>query len=206
MLSILEKASCSFRDEFSIKLNYASCEESIKVDQLSEGEFLLFTKNKCKHSFLRGRLALKTLCQKLSISSDTSLITFPNDNFSLTHAKKFAVAVSFDRSHLFKGIGIDLEFKRPLNDLHATYFLNEDEIISNQPLTADKLTQLWTIKEAGFKADVNFQELDLKKYHINFNNLTITKKGEEEEFVFKTYNYLDDFYFSICLKKNSGVL
>jgi 4'-phosphopantetheinyl transferase EntD len=159
------------------------------------------SKSKSKKSFLLGRASLKKLCQRISISDDTSLIKFPNPNISLTHTKNYAIALALDESILFNGIGVDLELFRPLTKFHASYFLNEEEMKRiNQEFVSSRLVQLWSIKEAVFKSDINYQEDDFKKYTINLNNLYANRKGAE--FVFKTYDFLDNHYLSIALRKN----
>lgn len=196
MLTTLEESCKSFLNEFGIHLHYAYCNnEIIDVTELSNGELLLLKKALCKDSFLRGRTVLKKLCRKLSISLDTSLISFPNDTFSLTHSKHHAIAIMLDNSRLCDGVGIDVESIRPLNLLHASYFLNSDELVAAKPITSAKLTQLWTIKESLFKSDGNLQDADLTRYKIDIQSLSAIKDGTK--FIFRSYNLLNDYYLSI---------
>lgn len=104
--------------------------------------------------WLRGRAALKELCERFGLERDTSRLCFPHPRLSLTHGGAWAVAAGLASEadlERVAGVGVDLELDRPLSHEHARFFLTERErrLVTD---AAERL-RLWTVKEALFKAD-----------------------------------------------------
>jgi 4'-phosphopantetheinyl transferase EntD len=123
---------------------------------LSEPEFLCLSAirhERRKRDWLLGRNALKQVLAALSRDDDTSVITFPNSQVSLTHSCGVSLAVGAARPA--NGIGIDYEPLRDINRKIARFFLNDREVgwLAQQAecVRTAELLRLWTIKEAAFK-------------------------------------------------------
>lgn len=131
-----------------ITVQLAVANEPISLEQLSEPEREELSRFKSKvrrQSWLTGRNALK----QLKIQGPFELI-FPNAGLSISHSGHIAVAARVDDPSIL-GFGIDLEIGRFPKPESARFFLNPEErrfVESN-----DHLLQLWTIKEALFKAN-----------------------------------------------------
>lgn len=194
--SIVEDAS----SRHGVKLYYSlSVNESLNIRDLSPGERVLYDQHETKISFLQGRVALKKLCDSLSYSSDTSRIRFPHPHFSLTHSKSFAIAMYCEPITAFNGFGIDLECIHPLNADHARFYISQDDNFNAKDLTPEILTQIWTVKEAVFKADHERQSHDLKDYHLDFKNLSASK--DASRFVFESH-FFENWFFSLALRRS----
>ncbi|MFQ5930808.1 MAG: 4'-phosphopantetheinyl transferase superfamily protein [Nitrospiraceae bacterium] len=106
---------------------------------------------------------------RLGKSLDTTVITFPNPCFSLTHCDGFAVAVGVPPRTL-KGIGVDLEMGQTAHREAARFFLTGDEQEWVEGLGSTvrgrELRRLWTVKEAVFKSDPANRARTLMSYEL----------------------------------------
>jgi 4'-phosphopantetheinyl transferase EntD len=123
---------------------------------LSDAEYICLSaikQERRKRDWLLGRNALKQVLTALSRHNDTSVISFPNSQVSLTHSRGVSLAVG--TATPAAGIGIDYEPLRQINRKIARFFLNEAEVAwLAQQAECDgnaELLRLWTIKEAAFK-------------------------------------------------------
>lgn len=121
-----------------------------------------------RRDWRRGRMVLKSLLSSLGRSDDTSGLSFPDAQLSLTHGDAAAYAVGSLGTN--KGIGVDFETVRPVRDRVAGWFLNEPELDwLAQSIPADRdsdIIRLWTIKEAVFKCHLNNAGLVLSDFTI----------------------------------------
>jgi len=115
--------------------------------------------------WLTGRAALKRLLSELGRKADTAEMAFPNAGCSLTHSGGIAVAAGAS-GWIPRGIGIDLEFDRPVSSLEARFFLRAEEWsrIRRSESIAEELLRLWTVKEALYKADLDNEKRVLADY------------------------------------------
>ena len=127
------------------------------TDLLSPGERAALENLKAERrraSWLRGRAALKALLGDI----DTSTLSFPHPELSLTHTEDIAVAVACEGAG---GVGVDLEV-RPPSERAARRFLSEAEFdAAGGP---DGWLRSWTIKEACFKADLGNKGRTILEY------------------------------------------
>jgi hypothetical protein len=102
----------------------------------------------------RGRVALGELLARLGRSDGVESLRFPHPELSLSHSGDWAIAAGCEAGGA--GIGIDLEFSRPMDVRAARFYLLPHEIAHVQALPSrrrnDERLRLWTIKEAVFKA------------------------------------------------------
>jgi len=113
-----------------------------------------------RHHWLLGRTALKEL---LPVDEDTSPLVFPHPQLSISHAHGVAVAV---RICGVAGAGVDLELaSRHADPRTVRFFLHPDE----QPadISPQRLLQLWTVKEALFKATPDNMATVLTDYRLH---------------------------------------
>ncbi len=121
-----------------------------------------------RRDWLLGRNALKQVLTALDRGDDTTAVTFPDRQVSLTHGGDTAFAVGTTTTSL--GIGIDYEPLREIDTRIARWFLNEAETnwLDEQP-ECDRVAQLvrlWTVKEAGFKSYQDNAGMTLKGLSI----------------------------------------
>jgi phosphopantetheinyl transferase (holo-ACP synthase) len=141
--------------------------EPISETFLTSGEQLLFsqfTHPAKRRTWLVGRAALKQILLRMGLSPDTSQIEFPHSRISLSHSGDHAVAIaSPDRSVL--GLGVDLETASGINPKSARFFMSatESQALAEQQ---SKLVEVWTVKEAIFKSDIDNQHRLLSDYQI----------------------------------------
>ena len=107
-----------------------------------------------RESWLRGRAALKALLGDI----DTSTLSFPHPELSLTHTEDIAVAVACEGAG---GVGVDLEV-RPPSERAARRFLSEEEFAASGG--PDGWLRFWTVKEACFKADLGNKGRTILEY------------------------------------------
>ena len=151
-------------------LKLAALKGEFPPPKLSPGEKLelaKFTNDNRRHSWLRARCALKSLLSELGQNADTTAVSFPHCQYSITHTADMAIAVArLDAEP--NGIGIDLEVCRLVKPGSEKFFLAEPErqwLDSLQGANKDEqLIRLWTIKEAIFKSDLQSQDGVLKNY------------------------------------------
>jgi phosphopantetheinyl transferase len=104
--------------------------------------------------WLIGRHALRAALQAAGLPADTSRLSFPHVQISLSHSPGIAIAIAIDRScgEGVAGVGVDFERERPLSpDLLRMFTTRHETALLRDSSDADVL-RLWTIKEAVFKA------------------------------------------------------
>jgi hypothetical protein len=104
--------------------------------------------------WLIGRAALKAAAAAANLSTDTSRLQFPHSRLSLTHCAGASIAVCADSTGpaTVLGVGVDFEQDHSVNHEVLQLFASDEEI-AGLDLGADmSILQLWTIKEAAFKA------------------------------------------------------
>jgi 4'-phosphopantetheinyl transferase EntD len=101
----------------------------------------------------RGRAALARVLAQLGRAERADAVCFPHPELSLSHSGDWAIAAGCDAAG---GLGIDLEFARPMDPRAARFFLVGHELHYVDALPRDRqgaeLLRLWTVKEAVFKA------------------------------------------------------
>jgi hypothetical protein len=101
----------------------------------------------------RGRAALTQLLARLGDPAPATGVRFPDPRLSLSHSGDWAIAAGCGAA---RGLGIDLEFARPMDPRAARFFLGDHERAFVDALAparrSDALLRLWTVKEAVFKA------------------------------------------------------
>ncbi len=116
----------------------------------------------------QGRTALREVLAELGDPRDPFSIAFPQPRLSVSHSAAIAVAVG-SRCRENLGLGVDLEFARPFPPSAARFFLDPGELrdlARSDPGTPDLLLELWTAKEAVFKADPGNRTTMLRDYHL----------------------------------------
>jgi hypothetical protein len=145
----MRRAEETIAQMLGIRAQLAVSDMPAPIESLTPGELAESRKlapGPARLAWLRGRAALKDL---LGPGYDTSRLSFPNRAISLTHAGELAVAVRADDD--YEGIGIDFEPWGPeVGPRAAHLFLGPAELVGRLP--PGGLLQLWTIKEALYKA------------------------------------------------------
>lgn len=161
-----------FKQSLEIPVRLCIAQKSVGMMALSLGErarYERLTTSRRRSDWLLGRSALKDLLARLGKSLDTTVITFPNPCFSLTHCDGFAVAVGVPPRTL-KGIGVDLEMGQTAHREAARFFLTGDEQEWVEGLGSTvrgrELRRLWTVKEAVFKSDPANRARTLMSYEL----------------------------------------
>ncbi len=108
-----------------------------------------------------GRIALDTLRSCLGDAGSEPL-RFPHARYSLSHARGAAVAIGL-LDTVPRGIGLDLEWTRPLPEGGERFYLSDRE---RQRLAGADPLRLWTLKEALFKADLGNASTRLHHYEL----------------------------------------
>jgi 4'-phosphopantetheinyl transferase EntD len=116
------------------------------------------------HEFRLGRAALARVLTRRGDRCDPLQVRFPHPALSISHSADTAVAVGLRSRAAATGLGVDLELPRAIDRRAARYFLSEGERLPTEDPAA--LQQLWTIKEAVFKADLHNAGLLLRDYFI----------------------------------------
>ena len=128
---------------------------------LSEGEREIWDRlaeGPRRRDWLLGRAALRQLLG----GADTSPVTFPHPNLSLTHAAGVAVAAGSRGSCI--GLGVDFEGCRTTDPRTARFYLSQRE--QDRMETGDDPLRIWTIKEALYKATPDNAEGGLLDYEL----------------------------------------
>jgi 4'-phosphopantetheinyl transferase EntD len=116
------------------------------------------------HEFRLGRAALARVLARQGDRSDPLQVRFPHPALSITHSADIAVAVGLRSRSAATGLGVDLELPREVDRRAARYFIADGERLPSEDPAA--LQQLWTIKEAVFKADLDNAGLLLRDYRV----------------------------------------
>lgn len=112
----------------------------------------------------QGRLALGSVLAALGDPRHPFAVAFPDPRLSVSHSGELAVAVGSRRRDA-TGIGIDVEFRRPFPPAAARFFLDAQET-ADAGDGADRLLELWTVKEAVYKADPGNRTRMLRDYRL----------------------------------------
>ena len=134
----------------------AAAEPAERLTEAERATLAGFKAERRRESWLRGRAALKALLGDV----DTSTLSFPHPELSLTHTEDVAVAVACRGA---RGVGVDLEV-RPPSERAARRFLRPAEFAGTAP---DDWLRLWTVKEARFKADLRNQGRTILEYGVD---------------------------------------
>jgi hypothetical protein len=101
----------------------------------------------------RGRAALAGVLEQLGRGEPADAVRFPHPELSLSHSGDWAIAAGCAQAG---GVGVDLEFVRPMDARAARFFLVGRERDYGDALAREdksgELLRLWTAKEAVFKA------------------------------------------------------
>ncbi len=142
--------------------------EKTRLNQAERKQFNELRHKRRRRDWLLGRNALKQLFGALDRGDDTTAISFPNRQVSLTHGGDTALAAGTSAASL--GIGIDYEPLREIDTRIARWFLNEAETnwLNEQPECdrVSQLVRLWTIKEAAFKSYPDNAGMTFKEFSI----------------------------------------
>jgi len=142
--------------------------ESTRLNRAEHDRLAELRHERRRRDWLLGRNALKQVLTALDRGDDTTAVTFPDRQVSLTHGGDTAFAVGTSAASL--GIGIDYEPLRKIDTRIARWFLNEPETswLNEQP-ECDRVAQLvrlWTIKEAAFKSCPDNAGMTFKEFSI----------------------------------------
>jgi 4'-phosphopantetheinyl transferase EntD len=143
-------------------------QDEIELNSNETEKLTEFTSEKRKVEYIFGRYALKEVLASIALDTDTSIISWPHANCSLSHSEANAVAVS---SLSVAGIGIDLQLNR------TPLFEVADRILSGPTLAywkqlpevvkAKTLQRLWTANEAIYKACPAPQPAYFRHYRLH---------------------------------------
>ena len=160
----MRRAEEAIAQMLGIRAHLAISDVPAPIESLTPGELGQSRRSRAgpaRLDWLRGRAALKAL---LAPGYDTSRLQFPNRAISLTHAGDLAVAVRTDDD--CEGIGIDFEPWATRVDPRAAHlFLGPAERVG--PLPPEGLLQLWTVKEALYKATPGNQGCLLLDFEVH---------------------------------------
>lgn len=167
-LHALEKWVSGRLDTPMIVVRSDASMEKMRLNQAEHKQFNELRHKRRRRDWLLGRNALKQLFGALDRGDDTTAISFPNRQVSLTHGGDTALAAGTNAASL--GIGIDYEPLRKIDIRIARWFLNEAEKswLNEQP-ECDRVAQLvrlWTIKEAAFKSCPDNAGMTFKEFSI----------------------------------------
>lgn len=134
-----------------------------------------------------GRTALALVMNEIGCAGDPMDVQFPHPRLSVSHSGRMAVAIGAS-SPAANGVGVDLEYRRGIDSGAARFFLDDDEQATAQRLVDERalnlpaiLLQLWTVKEAVFKADLENNGQMLRNYGIEtFGCPVINDNGTSE--------------------------
>ncbi len=150
--------------------------ETMRLNRAEHDRLAEFRHERRRRDWLLGRNALKQVLTALDRGDDTTAVTFPDRQVSLTHGGDTAFAAGTTTTSL--GIGIDYEPLREIDTRIARWFLNEAETnwLFEQP-ECDRVAQLvrlWTVKEAGFKSYQDNAGMTLKGLSITDPSAAVT--------------------------------
>lgn len=151
----------------TMRVHSITGDDAIELNHEETCRFNAFVIDKRRQEWKRGRQALKGVLRKLGKDDDTSMITFPNRQLSLSHHADYAIAIGTNSGDI-DGIGIDVESIRSLPANAYRFFMTKVEqdwlaTCSNHDLKREAI-RLWSIKEALFKADPENEGCGLYQY------------------------------------------
>jgi phosphopantetheinyl transferase len=167
-----------------------------ELTDLEKRIYRQFTAEQRQESWLKGRNALSQIVQ----SHERQEICFPNKMVSVSHSGGLALAF---KATGFAGVGVDLQEERPFKAGLQTRFLQECELQFTNKL---KTLQLWSIKEAVFKANFGNSGTYLKNYQITgFTHESGQAVYRAKSFEFISIAYKNFFYtFAVSLKPGAS--
>lgn len=111
-----------------------------------------------------ARRLIEALSRDIGRSVDAQKMSFPNENFSMSHADGFCVAVGANAAN---GIGVDFEpLSRTIKPEMIPFYLTRKEVPIFSESRPDWKLALWTIKEAVFKSHMENDQRVLRDYEI----------------------------------------
>jgi len=180
--------------------------DSERLSQAELDRMSGFRNARRKRDWLLGRNALKEILPELDRQDDTTTITFPDKQVSLTHAGNIAYAAGVVAEDL--GIGIDYEPMRELDTEVARWFLNDSELqwLVNQSgsARATQLVRLWTVKEAAFKSHSDNAQLTLCDFTIEDPKATVSGVFVNGRHITVTCCARDSGYLSVAVCKETS--
>ena len=114
-----------------------------------------------------GRRALRAALEKTDSTMSLSRVEFPSAFCSISHGGGVAIAAHTIRP--VAGIGIDYEPVRAVKLTVCRWFLRPEELRAmsgTHPICAERIVQLWTVKEAAFKSCPDNSQLVLTDLRI----------------------------------------
>jgi len=164
--SIASWASASLETNLLVSIR----KEPLSETSLSSAERLILSKFSHpvkQRTWLTGRAALKQILLRMGMNPDSSQIEFPHNRISLSHSGDYAVAIASPDKSVF-GLGVDLETASGINPKSVRFFLSaaENQSLTQREVSTSNLVQLWTVKEAIFKSDMDNQHRLLSDYQI----------------------------------------
>jgi hypothetical protein len=113
--------------------------------------------------------------------ADDEVTAWPCPFASVSHSKGVAIAVALPRDRRARGLGVDLEIDRPMKAGMALIFCNDRERAWLSDLPVDKrpgaMLQLWTAKEALYKADAAQGDSIVAEYGVDVPALARGGRG-----------------------------
>ena len=124
----------------------------------------------CQRQHEAGRRLLATVMRAADIGQDAWRVEMPHPRLSLSHTDGIVAAVGC-RGSAAPGVGIDIERHRAVDLRSARFFLDRRERArwldgAVAPAAVSGVLQLWTVKEAVFKADLGNAGHQLMDYRI----------------------------------------
>jgi phosphopantetheinyl transferase (holo-ACP synthase) len=186
--SLIDKYSLS-----AIQWQFSLSQDKICLASLTKEEqeiFQTFKSPERKISWLKGKNALS----KLTTKDERQFLQFPNKELSLSHSGDYAIAFKVCG---LAGAGADLQQIRKHKIGIENKFLTNTEKVE---LNKFEILQLWSIKEAIFKANLNNKGTYLMDYCISsFDGEKGTAYFKEVQFEFLSI-LIDDYYFSFAVR------
>lgn len=151
--------------------------------------------NERKVAWLRGRRALRNLRVRQGCDADTSELSFPSPQYSVSHAGELSLAAGVGDT--VQGVGVDVELDRVPGTAFARFFMTSEELNYIRSLRGQTAShcvlRIWTIKEALFKATPDNKGLVLRSFRLT------DPSAEEGEATLVSRPGLRLYYSSISL-------
>jgi 4'-phosphopantetheinyl transferase EntD len=183
---------------------HAKLQDEIALNYNETEKFTEFTSDKRKTEYVLGRYALKEVLASVALNTDTSCISWPHANCSLSHSDGHAVAVA---SKAYSGVGIDLQLNK------TPPFAMADRILSGQTLEywqhlaetdkAKYLQRFWTANEAIYKACPAPQPAYFRHYRLHTpESLESDASIDNTDLQFKVFSAeLENGFISLALRQ-----